>query len=77
MIRGHEDWRTRGPEIDRAKMQIGAELLCKSAKVGYKSIEYGVLSMGRGTIPGWRDDAKLKGRPETGELAGDTFSGVG
>ncbi len=29
-------------------MQIGAELLCKSAKVAYASIEYGVLSIGRG-----------------------------
>ena len=32
----------------RAKVQIGAELLCKSAKVAYESIEYGVSSIGRG-----------------------------
>ena len=30
---GHEDRRTRGPERVSAKVQIGAELLCKSAKV--------------------------------------------
>ncbi len=30
MTRGHEDRRARGPERDRAKVQIGAELLCKS-----------------------------------------------
>ena len=46
--RGHEDWRARGPERDSAKVQIGAELLCKSANVRYESIEYGVLSIGGG-----------------------------
>jgi hypothetical protein len=35
-----------------AKVQSGAELLCKSAKVGYKSIEYGVLSIGRYNVSG-------------------------
>jgi hypothetical protein len=35
-----------------AKVQIGAVLLCKSAKVAYESIEYGVLSIGRGTVSG-------------------------
>jgi hypothetical protein len=33
-------------------VQIGAVLLCKSAKVAYESIEYGVLSIGRGTVSG-------------------------
>jgi hypothetical protein len=46
--RGHEDWRARGQERGSAKVQIGAKLLCKGAKVGYESIEYGVLSIGRG-----------------------------
>ena len=35
-----------------AKVQIGAVLLCKSAKVVHESIEYGVSSIGRGTISG-------------------------
>ena len=30
---GNADTRARGPERDRAKVQTGAELLCKSAKV--------------------------------------------
>ena len=34
VTRGHgAETRTRGPERDRAKVQTGAELLCKSAKV--------------------------------------------
>jgi hypothetical protein len=38
--------------------------------VGYKSIEYGVLSIGRYNVSGGGSDTRLKGRPETGELAG-------
>jgi hypothetical protein len=39
-----------------AKVQIGAPLLCKGAKVEYESIEYGVSSIGRDTDTGggWR-----------------------
>jgi hypothetical protein len=32
--------------ISRAKVQSGAELLCKSAKVGYESMEFRVSSIG-------------------------------
>ena len=42
MARGHGD---KGA-IRRAKVQSGAELLCKSAKVGYESMEFRVSSMG-------------------------------
>ena len=41
-------WWSADALADCAKVQIGAELLCKGAKVAYESIEYGVLSIGRG-----------------------------
>ena len=42
-------------------MQIGAVLLCKSAKVRYESIEYGVLSIGRGIVSGGRGQPQVAG----------------
>ena len=61
----------RGQERGSAKVQIGAELLCKSAKVAYKSIEYGVLSMGRGTVSGgrWREDFHEAGSGQRQDIA--------
>ena len=41
---GPEGLRTRGPERGSAKVQIGAELLCKSAKVGGRDTSSGLRS---------------------------------
>ena len=50
----NEGLRTRGPERDRAKVQIGAELLCKSAKVNHNNpwcrvMGTGIRSSGAGS----------------------------
>ena len=46
--------------ISRAKVQSGAELLCKSAKVGYESMEFRVSSMGAAARAGGRDTRGLE-----------------
>ena len=48
----HGDMGTRGRSVS-AKVQSGAELLCKSAKVGYESMEFRVSSIGAHGVVTW------------------------
>ena len=53
VTRGHgAETRTRGPERDRAKVQTGAELLCKSGRDGARG---GKLACGHGDTGGNED----------------------